>query len=648
VCGIAGFWSLTPQSDNLAALQRMLSVIEHRGPDGKGVWHSANDQVALGHRRLSILDLSPSGAQPMSCASGRFVVTYNGEIYNHLDLRQQLKSAGCDVAWRGTSDTETLVECIDFWGVEKTLSKLNGMFGLAVFNTESQTLTLARDRLGEKPLYYGWFEGKLVFASEIKSVNAFTEKRLILNSRVLSDYLQFNNIPAPHSIYQNVFKLPPAHFIQFDASLNQQTQPSEYWSLLNTAAHGLQNPMQGSELELTDALEAQLSESVQSRMQSDVPLGAFLSGGIDSSVVVALMQKSSAKPVNTFSIGFDVEKYNEAPFAAEVAKHLGTHHRELYVSSKDAMDAIPKLASIWDEPFADSSQLPTYLVSALTREHVTVALSGDGGDELFGGYRRYQESVHLWNRISRMPGFIRGPSNALSALAFKQLRGAAALWPFGSTHKFNARCAHLEHLMNLVGSRSHSHLYELLLSQWLNPNTVIRGAKPSTYLSNRFDELASKGFAEPVNSMMYCDAATYLHDTIMCKVDRASMAVSLETRAPLLDHELVEFAWKVPLAQKIHASGGKHLLRNVLYRHVPQALIDRPKKGFSLPIGDWLRTPLRDWAEDLISTQAIEEFGVLNAKQVRHAWDLHSSSQWDMGGPLWNVLMLQAWLRESR
>ncbi len=645
MCGIAGFLPADGVSgqDSITRVNAMLAAIRHRGPDGEGIWQSRDCRVTLGHRRLSILDLSSNGSQPMLSKSSRYVISYNGEIYNHSALREELEQS-CPIEWRGTSDTETLIECFTQWGIDKTLSKINGMFAFALYDQDLRKLHLVRDRLGEKPLYFGVIGRALVFASELKAIVEGTDTRFNLNFSAVSDFLRYNNIPAPKTIYEGIHKLLPGSIVTFDESDLENAEYGSYWSIERAAENGSRNPVELDHAEIVDVLETQLLESVQSRMNSDVPLGAFLSGGVDSSLVVAMMKATGSKSVNTFSIGFEEEAYDEAPYARSVATHLGTQHNELYVSASDAIDVIPNLSSVWDEPFADSSQIPTYLVSKLTRQHVVVSLSGDGGDEMFGGYRRYWESVNIWERLNRVPQVIRSPASRLGAAVLGLRRSDNAA---NGGRRYSAKVAHWRRLLELASLESHPHLYQAIMSQWLNPKEVFPSNSNSPYIIERFDKAKEIGLHDAFEQMMLCDASTYLHDTIMCKVDRASMAVGLEARAPLLDHQLAELAWRIPVESKLRAGNGKILLKEVLKRHIPNELIERPKKGFSLPVGIWLRGPLREWAEVLLCPKTLEQQGLFNASAVRRSWELHLSGRWDLGGPMWNILMFQSWLLEN-
>ena len=626
MCGIVGAWGpLENRQDVLAASRR---VMKHRGPDSQGYWEDPEAGVGLGHVRLAIVDLSEAGHQPMVSACGRYVLVLNGEIYNHLDLRELLQVQGSAPDWRGHSDTETLLAVISAWGLETALPSLVGMYAFALWDREKQTLSLARDRMGEKPLYWGHVGSTLAFASELKALRAMPGFDTTLDRDALALMMRHNYIPAPRSIYQSIAKLMPGHFVTLTAAdLNQRALPPaiEYWSAWQTAHKGFEQPVSfSSDAEAVEALERVLTTSVRAQMMADVPLGAFLSGGVDSSLVVALMQNLSANAVNTFAIGFEETAWDEAGYAREVAAHLGTRHTELYVSAQDALDVVPRLPDIYDEPFADSSQIPTVLLMQMASQHVTVALSGDGGDELFGGYARYQRALRWWAKRDRVPTVARKPLGAV-------VQGLGRVLPLGSaggSGKFNR-------LMQASGSGP---FYRQFVSYWDDPAAVVAGSRvPDTV----FDQPCALPLAE---HMMLLDTLTYLPDDIMVKVDRAAMAASLETRIPLLDHRVYAFARRLPAHYKLRDGGGKWLMRQLLYRHVPQALIDRPKKGFGVPLGQWLRGPLKDWAADLLSSARLEGHGVFEPTLVNEKWQAHLAGKHDWSAHLWGVLMTQAWL----
>lgn len=629
MCGISGFFDSRSNShltgdDFAAQVTRMTDAIIYRGPDDSGIWVEPQRGLALGHRRLSILDLSPAGHQPMHSADERYVIVFNGEIYNHLDLRAQLDQQKVAPVWRGHADTETLLACFVAWGVKRTLQSTVGMFALALWDRQQKTLTLARDRIGEKPLYYGWQKGVFLFGSELKALKAHSAFEKIIDRNAITLLFRHSYIPAPYSIYQGIHKLLPGHYLTIPTDKQSVPESISYWSFNDTVAAGLTQPFVGTDTEAVDLLEKQLKDSIGLQMLADVPLGAFLSGGIDSSTIVALMQVQSSKPVRTFTIGFHEEGYNEAIHARAVAKHLGTQHTELYVQPEDALSVIPELPAMYCEPFSDSSQIPTFLVSRLARQQVTVSLSGDAGDELFGGYSRYPIAVHSWNKIKYLPQPLR--HTVAQLLRFM---------PFD-------RFLKLAQVLSLANDKD---LYRHLVSQSKNPVSLVIGAQePVTILTNMTAWPKTDSFE---HWMMAIDAQSYLPDDILVKVDRAAMANSLETRVPFLDHRVVELAWRMPLDLKMRNGQGKWLLRQVLYRQVPKDLIDRPKMGFGIPLDNWLRGPLREWAEELISESRLKREGYLNAAPIRQMWAEHQSGIRDWQYHLWSVLMFQAWLEKE-
>ncbi|MDR7994259.1 asparagine synthase (glutamine-hydrolyzing) [Thermosynechococcus sp. TG252] len=654
MCGLTGFLHSGGVAWDEAATiaHRMADTLIHRGPDDAGVWVDETVGIALAHRRLAILDLSPAGHQPMVSPSERFVIAFNGEIYNHLALRKELEKTDAGSAyWRGYSDTETLLAACEAWGVEEALKRSVGMFALALWDRKTRTLTLARDRMGEKPLYYGWVKGTLVFGSELKAIRTFPGFDHSIERRALALLLRYNYIPTPWSIYEGIWKLPPGCYVQFAAGslpIGSRGDIRTYWSLRKVAQWGLHHPFKGSAQDAIDELEGLVRSAVAGQMVADVPLGAFLSGGIDSSTVVALMQAQSPQPVKTFTIGFHEGDYNEAEHAKAVARHLGTEHTELYVTPKDAMAVIPRLPALYDEPFADSSQIPTFLVSELTRQQVTVSLSGDGGDELFGGYTRYFWTRRLWRRLAMVPRPLRQLAasgvRALSPAAWNRLyEFAAPLLP----HRLRFRLPgdKLHKAARLFSVRRPEEIYLRLVSHWESPTEIVLGvtAEPPTPLTDPDAWLEDCDFEQ---HMLYLDSITYLPDDILVKVDRAAMGVSLETRVPLLDHRVVEFAWQLPLAMKIRGGQSKWLLRQVLYRYVPKELIERPKMGFGVPIEHWLRGPLREWAEDLLSEARLKREGFLAPAPIRQRWQEHLCGQRNWVHYLWDVLMWQAWLQQ--
>ena len=617
----------------------MAGTLAHRGPDGDGVWVDGEAGLALGHRRLAIIDLSPQGAQPMVSGCGGFVLSYNGEIYNAPELRRELEQAGC--RFRGHSDTEVIVEGCAQWGVEETLKRLIGMFAFAVWDREARVLSLARDRLGIKPLYWGRLNGRLVFASELKAITALPGPNPELDRQALAAFLRLSYVPAPMSIYAGIEKLAPGTLLQVSQTGELETRA--FWSLEDIVAAGQRDQVEIGESEAATALDDLLGDAVRRRMVSDVPLGAFLSGGIDSSTVVALMQAASSNPVRSFSIGFHEEAYNEATHAKAVAQHLGTEHTELYVSADQARAVIPELPKIYDEPFADSSQIPTLLVSRMTRDHVTVALSGDGGDELFAGYNRYLQGAQIAKAIGLLPQAMRKiAARALMAFppaAWDQLFG---LVPENRRPRLAGDKVHK--LAGVLGEDDVG-FYRELISQWDGAWSLVRGAARGNEILD--DRDLRRRFGDNVEWMQYLDTLTYLPDDILTKVDRASMAVSLEARVPMLDHRVVEFAWRLPKRFKIREGKGKWLLRQVLSRYVPMSLVERPKMGFGVPIDTWLRGPLKGWADDLLEPGAMERAGWLDPGPVQQKWREHLSGRRNWQYFLWNVLMFEAWRRET-
>lgn len=660
MCGIAGFidQSGIRCGDWTILAQRMSDAIHHRGPDDGGVWVDASFGVGLAHRRLSILDLSSAGHQPMMSACGRYGIVFNGEIYNHLDLRRDMKVlsvsplAGQEYPWRGHSDTETLLAGFGCWGIRATLEKAIGMFALAVWDREQRTLTLARDRLGEKPLYYGWQRGVFLFGSELRALKAHPAFCGEIDRGALSLLLRHNYIPAPYSIYLGIRKLLPGTLIEFptvgrEMSAQALPEPQVYWSVQQVMEKGLAHPFTGDELEATDALERLLVSAVRRQMVADVPFGAFLSGGVDSSTVAALMQAQSARPVKTFSIGFHEEAYNEAEYAKAVAHHLGTEHTDLYVTPQQALEVIPSLPQLYDEPFADSSQIPTYLVSALARQHVTVSLSGDGGDELFCGYDRYSHTAYLWNRVSCLPYSLRVKIRRLLSgvpvSAWNRLLAPIMIVMPQRYQRWNIGDK-LHKLAEILDSSTAEVFYQQLVSHWRDPGDIVIGGEEPITVLRRSGEPANAALVE---TWMAKDMVSYLPDDILVKVDRAAMALGLETRVPLLDHQVVEFAWQLPLSMKLRNGQSKWLLRQVLYKHVPKALIERPKKGFGVPMATWLRGPLQEWAEELLDESRLQREGFFNPIAIRQKWNEHLSGQRNWQAQLWIVLMFQAWLDEQ-
>jgi len=657
MCGIAGFWDSTHHfraDDAGAVLQRMTDAIRHRGPDDEGFFQDAAAGIALGHRRLSVIDLSPEGHQPMVSSSGRFVIVYNGEVYNHRALRQELVKLGA--AFRGHSDTEVILAAIEQWGLDEALKRFIGMFAFALWDRRERALSLVRDRLGIKPLYYGWVGTRLVFASELKAVTAMPGFDNMIDRDALCLLLRHDYIAAPHSIYEGVRKLQPGTVLTLAASDMPKAPTDEsllaantraFWSARDVAIAGMADRLHQSDAEAVDELDRLLRDAVALRMEADVPLGAFLSGGIDSSLVVALMQVQFPRPVQTFSIGFREKGFDEAVHARAIAKHLGTDHHELYVTAQDALDVVPQLPGMFDEPFSDSSQIPTFLVAQMARRNVTVSLSGDGGDELFGGYRRYFAGRRIERSLGRVPiALQRGAARSLSrhpGFYESMLAGVNACLPSGK--KMRRPRAKVAVLARMLEAGSADERYRLMMSHHRNPSDVVlHGNEPSLQVGN---PVVASDMDALIERMMFNDLVTYLPGDILAKVDRASMAVSLEARVPLLDHRVMEFSWRVPIEQKVRDGKGKWLLRQVLHRYVPESLMDRPKQGFGVPIGAWLRGPLRDWAETLLDERRLREQGYFEPGPVRQMLDRHLADRADEGPRLWDVLMFQAWLAEA-
>ncbi len=633
MCGLAGIVAAGATSEGLVGnVRRMCDALAHRGPDDAGEWIDTESGVAIGFRRLAILDLSPAGHQPMESRSGRYIATLNGEIYNFEELHREL-----DGPWRGHSDTEVMLAAFDAWGVEAALQRFIGMFAIAVWDRELRRLHLIRDRMGVKPLYYGFAGKTFLYASELKALRRHPEFAGTIDRGAVELYLRYMYIPAPRSIYEGIGKLMPGTMLTLDPA-TRAIETTTYWSAREAAMRGVAHRFRGSEEEASHELERLLRDAVRLRMISDVPLGVFLSGGVDSSIVAALMQAQSDTPVRTFAMGFAEAGYDEAGFASAVARHLRTNHTEMYVSSEDVVNVIPKLPSMYDEPFADSSQIPTHLVALLARRHVTVALSGDGGDELFGGYTRYFIGQRLFHRLAALPRSMRPflgrlltsvPPRLWDRLLAPILRQPR---PGERVHK----------IARVLAADDPDAMYFELVSHW--SNVVIGATEPESPLTDRG---AWPPLEDPIERMMYFDQLSYLPDDILTKVDRASMAVSLEVREPLLDHRLVEFAWTLPLSMKVRHGRGKHVLRRVLDRYVPRPLIERPKMGFGIPLEAWLRGRLRDWAESLLDPAAMRAQGLLDPAPIREKWEEHVAGKGEWKHHLWAVLMLQAWLAEN-
>lgn len=646
MCGIAGFWSTAAQAGDVGAtLSGMSACISHRGPDDDGHWCDSSAGIGLGFRRLAILDLSPAGHQPMASASDRYVVVFNGEIYNFADLREQL---GPDHSFRGHSDTEILLAAIEKWGIHSAIERSVGMFAIALWDRTERVLHLIRDRLGEKPLYYGVVGDALLFGSELKALRQHPNWTGEIDRGSIALYLRHNYVPAPYSIFANVRKVVPGTIVTFREGRMDSPEVAPYWSPLEVAERGIADPIVATDNELIDQLDTLLRNTIAGEMVADVPLGAFLSGGVDSSALVALMQAQSSTPIKTFTIGFNERAYNEAGYAKAVAERLGTDHTEIYVTPEEALGVIPLLPAMYDEPFADSSQIPTFLVAKLARRDVTVSLSGEGGDELFAGYNRYFWGERLWGRIANMPQGVRatvgrslqsvspsGWDTAFSAVGRvipSRLRTAT---PGHKVHKVAA----------LMGVATPDEMYRSLMTHWPDPEGVTGFAEPETVLTRRSPQPSFDGV---VNRMRYFDLVSELPDDILVKVDRATMAVSLESRAPFLDHRVVEFAWRIPLSQQVRNGEGKWLLRQVLYRYVPRELIERPKMGFGVPIDSWLRGPLKEWAAELIDPDRLRREGFLQPGPITEAWKQHQSGATNNAHLLWGVLMFQAWLEHQQ
>jgi asparagine synthase (glutamine-hydrolysing) len=642
MCGLTGYWQPRGESESILCqhVREMADALTHRGPDDSGAWVNAEAGIALGFRRLAILDLSPMGHQPMLSSDGQYVVLFNGEIYNYRDLRAELEKSGH--RFRGQSDTEVILEGCVAWGVEPTLHRLMGMFAIALWDRRKRQLTLARDRVGKKPLYYARVGDVFLFGSELKALRVHPSFRPEIDRNTLALYLRYGYIPAPYSIYRGVHKLPAGHHAVIRTDLSLKVQP--YWDVRKVVESLTANQWHLTEVAAIAQLDALLRDATARRMIADVPLGAFLSGGVDSSTIVALMQAQSSRPVKTFSIGFYIEGYNEAEAAKAVAQHLGTDHTELYVTPEEAQAVIPRLPNLYDEPFADSSQIPTFLVSELARRHVTVSLSGDGGDELFGGYTRYSWANAIWNRTRYVPAHFRqlaaGAIQLVSPATWDRIygaleRGVPDRWrqslPGDKLHK----------LAGVLAARDSDALYLRLVSLWKAPNEIVISGKESETLLS--DSTLRRSLPDFTERMMYLDLVTYLPDDILVKVDRATMGVSLEARAPLLDHRVVEWAWRLPLSFRLRNGQSKWLLRQVLYRYVPPELIERPKTGFGVPIDAWLRGPLRDWAEELLDERRIRHEGFLRPEPIREAWTAHLGEHRNEQYRLWVILMFQAW-----
>ncbi len=668
MCGFTGFLDRKHTFTNEEAhpiLETMNRKILNRGPDDDGVWIDPNQGIALAHRRLSILDLSAAGHQPMTSQSQRYVLVFNGEIYNHLEIRRDIEQFGAapvhpladqggmrdpqaDSRWRGHSDTETLLAAIEIFGVGEALSRSRGMFAFALWDRHDRLLYLARDRMGEKPLYYGWQGDTFLFGSELKALEAHPDFRADIDRSAVSELLRLGYIPGPGSIYSGIHKLPPGTYLATGIH-RPDARPVSYWSPADAALRGQMSPFTGDESEAVTTLDRLLRDAVASQMVADVPLGAFLSGGIDSSLVTALMQAQSGTPIQTFSIGFNEQEYNEAPFAKAVAQHLGTNHTELVVGPEAALSVIPELPTLYDEPFADASQIPTYLVSRLARQNVKVALTGDGGDELFGGYNRHFWTMRLWNRMRYFPkGIRRQLANVLTILPphlwDSTFRTLGFILPDGL--RYQSPGDKLHKISRILGASRPEDIYFDLIAQTKDSGRLVVASHPA--VNPLTDPSHWPALREIEHRIMYLDSITYLPDDILTKLDRAAMGVSLEGRVPLLDHRVVEFAWQLPLAMKIRDGQGKRLLRQLLSRYVPETLTERPKMGFGVPIDRWLRDPLKDWSESLLQPERLKSEGYFHPKRVQHLWKQHLSGRRNNATVLWSILMFQSWFESRR
>ena len=650
MCGIAGFAGFgtldKPPAEVIAA---MTSMLAHRGPDGQGTWIDAAHGIALGHRRLAIIDPSPAGAQPMLSHSGRLAITFNGEIYNYAQMRADLEASGHGGAWRGHSDTEVLLEAIEAWGLEAALRRAIGMFAFALWDRASRSLTIARDRMGEKPLYHGWIGGSFAFASELKALARHPAWAPQLDREALTLFLRYNCIPAPRSIWKGISKLAPGHYLtlsQADAQARRHPQPVAYWLLRDAIESARGNPFAGTLEDAATELDTRLREVLRGQMIADVPLGAFLSGGIDSSALVALMQALSARPVKTFTVGFAESAYDEAAHARALAAHLGTEHHEIVLAPRDALDVVPLLGSMYDEPFADSSQIPTFLVSRFARTQVTVGLTGDGGDEVFGGYNRYEWIPRLARGMAGVPRPLRRIAGSLAGAVPARMAAAIAERVPGGPRAGTAS-DRIPKMIAALGAEDEAGLYASVVSHWSAPESLVAGAREPGSRARSYPGDAPD-FADFREWMMYTDSLTYLPDDILAKVDRASMAASLETRVPYLDPRIIALAWSLPIAWRAERGESKKVLRRMLHRYVPAALVERPKAGFAIPLARWLRHELRDWAEALLEPERIAREGIFDPAPIRKAWDEHLSGRRDWQHHLWDILMFQAWHEGQR
>ncbi len=654
MCGITGIFGNLRKEEFDSSIHEMSATLNHRGPDDAGTWINEENGVAFGHQRLSIIDLSSAGHQPMVSPCGRFTTVFNGEIYNHLQLRDKLNTSANKQSWKGHSDTETLVTAFSQWGIEKTLQQLVGMFAIAVWDFKEKRLFLIRDRFGEKPLYYGWSNGVFLFGSELKALQKYKRFSNQIDRGALSLYMKYMYVPTPYSIFRDIYKLEPGCILQIDKGTKPPTLPlfapfrdqginiAQWYSISNMAQAGQKNLITDQN-DAVDLIEKTLLESVRSQLISDVPLGAFLSGGIDSSVITALMQKVCKDPVKTFTIGFEESSFNEAIYAKEVSRHLGTEHHELYVTSSDAFKVIPHLPTLYDEPFADSSQIPTYLASKLARESVTVSLSGDAGDELFGGYNRYLWGSRVWNKVRWMPLIVRQTLGvAINKISVNTWDSIGNSLPNSSRVSLMGDKAHrMAHRLKNV--KSLDDVYHSLVTEGYKEDGLVVNDKAALITKLDNNDIVS-GIVDSEHRMMLLDSLTYLPDDILTKVDRAAMGVSLETRIPFLDYRVAELAWRLPLDTKINNGETKWPIRQVLYKYVPKVLIERTKAGFAIPVGQWIRGPLREWAADLLNEERIRREGYFNPELVQQLWQQHLSGKYDWTPRLWAILMFQAWL----
>tara|TARA_Y100000589_G_C27184269_1_gene642052 strand:+ start:1418 stop:3370 length:1953 start_codon:yes stop_codon:yes gene_type:complete len=649
MCGITGFISSELKENNLKKIAiHMSNKLLHRGPDDSGVWLDSEVGIALAHRRLSIVDLSNAGKQPMISNCSRYCIVFNGEIYNHLSLRKELPNS---INWKGYSDTETLVNAISLWGIQKTLKKLVGMFAFAIWDRNLKRLILARDRIGEKPLYYGLNGRNLLFASELKAIIAFPNFHSEINRESLSKYIKFGFIPSPYSIYKGIYKLRPGNYIEFsmkDIELRSIPQPSIYWSLESSILSKNNSSYLYSKYDTIEYLESLLTNSIKGQLLGDVSIGTFLSGGIDSSIIVSILQSQINKPINTFTIGFDEKHFDESEKASKVASFIGTNHKKLFLSSKKALEIIPNLSTIYDEPFSDVSQIPTIFMSQFCSTEVKICLSGDGGDELFCGYNRHIVGPKIWNILNYIPISIR------KLIADFILYFPPTTWDkfYYSCEKFlpdflriNAPGLKLQKLTNLINAKTLQEVYLNLLYAWQNSENIVLN---SSSIEDKYSNHPYEIFQDSYHQMMFMDFIGYLPNDILVKVDRAAMSSSLETRLPFLDHRVVEFAWKIPINMKLRDNQSKWILRQLLKKYLPDKLTKGPKKGFAVPIAEWLRGPLKNWADVLLDKNFIDSQGYLQADPIIKKWNEHLSGKRDWSKQLWTVLIFQSWLSKLK